>query len=85
MVGVHAWCPDWEGQIYDIEIYFWSEELGTESVYFEYFKAPLVVCEDYYFYVWEYPAYPEIVVIHFSNEEGDNIGFVFSEPEIIMK
>ena len=81
VVEVHVGCPDWEGQIYDIEIYFWSEELGTQLVYDAYFKSPLVVCEPYQFPVYEYFWEPEVVVIHFSDYWEENIGFVFSYPE----
>jgi len=43
------------------------------------FQPPLQYCQNYTFNV-TYDVPPEEVVLHFSNETGDNIGFAFSEP-----
>jgi hypothetical protein len=83
LVNVHVLEEMWYDMIYDIEIYFWSEQLGTQLVYDAYFKSPLVVCEPYQFPVYEYFWEPEVVVIHFSDYWEENIGFVFSYPEYI--
>jgi C1A family cysteine protease len=81
-IRVHVINETWNATIWDIEIGFWTEMWGTEWVYNQTFAAPLLFCEDYYFNL-TYPVEPEIVVVHFSNEPGDNIGFAFSTPQAL--
>jgi hypothetical protein len=82
-VTVHVMNETWNEthEIWDMEIYFWDEELGTQSWVWKNFTAPfpLQYCKTYTFNVtWPYTFLPEIVVIHFSNWDEENIGFIFS-------
>ena len=78
-VRVHVIDPAYDGIIWDIELLFWTEELGTDWAYEEDFSSPLIFCQDYYYPV-PYPQQPGIVVVHLSDIDGNNIGFTFSEP-----
>ena len=77
-IKVHVTDPKLDGIIWDMEVLFWTEIWGTEWPYNVTFSEPLQYCQDYYFDI-TYPVLPEIVVLHFSNEAGDNIGFAFSD------
>jgi len=78
-IRVHVVNETWDATIWDIEVYFWTGNM-TAEVYQEDFSVPLQYCQDYYFNV-TYPLEPEIIVLHFSNETGENIGFAFSTPQ----
>jgi len=79
-VRVHVTNETWNNTIYDMDILFWTDLYGTEWVKKLYFTAPgLQYCQNYTFNVW-YPFPPELVVLHFSNYEDENIGFAFSYP-----
>ena len=77
-IRVHVVNETWNNTIWDIEVYFWTGDMTVE-VYQEDFSVPLEYCQDYYFNL-TYAVEPEIVVLHFSNETGENIGFAFSTP-----
>jgi hypothetical protein len=79
-ITVHVTNETWNNTIWDMEIFFWTDIYGSELVKTINFTPPLKYCQTYNFTVW-YPFPPEIVVLHFSNEPHDNIGFAFSEPE----
>jgi len=77
-IRVHVIDEGWDGIICDMEALFWTEAVGTywaPRIVF----PPLEYCEDYYFNI-TYDDEPEIVVLHFSNEAEENIGFAFSTP-----
>jgi len=78
-ITVHVTNETWNNTIYDMEILFWTDLYGTEWVKKLYFMPPLKYCQTYNFTVW-YPFPPELVVLHFSNEADENIGFAFSYP-----
>jgi len=82
-IRVHVVNETLNNTIWDIEILFWTEMMGTDWVYQEDFNDSLKFCNDYYFNM-TYPHEPEIVVLHFSNETGDNIGFAFSTPQAAL-
>ena len=79
-ISVHVVNETLNNTIWDIEFLFWTEGNGTAWVYNETFNESLKFCQKYYFNI-SYPVEPEIVVLHFSNETHDNIGFAFSTPQ----
>jgi len=80
-VRVHVTDEAWNNTIWDVEICFWTEEIGSEYLYWEIFQSPLQYCQNYTFNVtWDRTFLPEIVVVHFTDFDHYNIGFAFSDP-----
>jgi hypothetical protein len=81
-IRVHVTDEDWNNTIWDMDVLLWNSTDGTQVPWPHWdFDPPLKFCEDYYFNVSFGSFPPEEVVLHFSNETGDNIGFAFSYPE----
>ena len=63
-----------------MDVLLWNSTTGTQVPWPHLdFQPPLQYCQNYTFNI-TYVVPPEEVVLHFSNEAGDNIGFAFSHP-----
>ena len=72
---VHLLTQDYEGMVYDIEIFF-----DGHLVYREDYDPPMVVCHEYWYEEISFEGTaPKEIIIHFTDKNHENIGFVPSQ------
>ena len=80
-VGLHLFNESWNDTIFDAELLFWSDWTCTQWVWDNWLpNGSLNYCQWQWINAsWPYSFPPEIVVVHYSDINGSNIGFTFSE------